>query len=852
MTKSLNDGRQMRIERSAASICLVILLGLIALPKPCAADAVAGGEQPFELRVVRPDGKPIPDAIVELRTSPPLTAEQILQGKYVKKGSYGPFLMTDSDGRVVVKLPQTPKNFDVSIVTPGYGPYWASWSPDKNLQPIPAQFTAELDAGWSVGGIVVDSDGKPVSDVKVCPSIEFKKRPGDTSQLGVGTNLKTDAAGKWRFDSVPASMSEVYVEISHSSFMPDRRPLTRSGFEVKSGQEPASKIVLDRGLTVTGKITDVTGNPIAGALVRTKFLNDLREAKTGDDGVYHLSGCEPRMAKIVVSAKDRATDMKEVGIDSAIEPVDFTMQPGGKIRIRVLDEAGNPVPKARIFFQRWRSSSFGYFEFDNVSQYADKNGVWEWNEAPLDGFEADICRPDGMQLARQHLIARDEEYVFRPPAALVVSGQVIDAETKQPIKNFAVIPGVRSSESHMNWVRGEQFTGTDGKYRVRETHDYFAHLIRIEANGYQPAVSRDIKSNEGSVTIDFELTKGKDVAATVLTPSGEPAREAQIAMGVAGSQINVENGLIDKSGTYAAQSQTDDSGQFRFPPQETAFQLVIMHPTGYAYVKVTQESMPTTIQLEAWARVEGTFRIGKNAAPNVPLTINTSGLHSYGDDVPHIFAAQKVTTGKDGRFVFERVLPGNGRIGRQIMLMVSEGALDVTSSCMIAANFPSGETTRIELGGTGRPVVGKLRSPEGFKGKVNWNFALVNVRTRSPELPKPNNPKVPAEVENDPVKKAAWWAQWQQTEEGRAWTAWKLASEGNERLQETSPYFTASVDRDGVFLIDDMPAGNYSLSVRFDRDSAGHISDYHFSIPNMDGNKSDKQLDLGVLTLEKQ
>ena len=146
----------------------------------------------------------------------------------------------------------------------------------------------------------------------------------------------------------------------------------------------------------------------------------------------------------MVSAKGRATDMKELTIEPEMGPVDFQMKPGGTVRIRVLDAKGNPVPKARIFFQRWRGQ-FEYFEFDHVSQYADKNGVWVWNEAPLDEFKADICPPDGMQLELQPLIARAEEYVFRTPPALVVSGKVIDAVTKKPIKEFRVVPGVRST-----------------------------------------------------------------------------------------------------------------------------------------------------------------------------------------------------------------------------------------------------------------------------------------------------------------------------------------------------------------------------------------------------------------------
>ncbi len=148
-------------------------------------------------------------------------------------------------------------------------------------------------------------------------------------------------------------------------------------------------------------------------------------------------------------------------------PVDFAMKPGGTVRIRVLDEKGNPVPKARIFFQQWRGPFFKYFEFDHVSQYADEKGVWVWNEAPLDEFKADICRPDGMQLPRQSLIARAEEYVFRVPGALVVSGKVIDAVTESRSRTFRVVPGGRDHQNPMFWNREESFMAKDGHYRIR-------------------------------------------------------------------------------------------------------------------------------------------------------------------------------------------------------------------------------------------------------------------------------------------------------------------------------------------------------------------------------------------------
>jgi len=128
--------------------------------------------------------------------------------------------------------------------------------------------------------------------------------------------------------------------------------------------------------------------------------------------------------------------------------------------------------------------------------------------------------------------------------------------------------------------------------------------------GYQVAISRDINSNEGDVEIDFQLQPAQDIAATVLTPHGQPASEAKIALGVAGSQINVKNGAIDDGSTYATRLETDSAGRFSIPSRDEPFQLVITHPTGFAYLKSTDGPVPSKIALTAWARAEGTFRVG--------------------------------------------------------------------------------------------------------------------------------------------------------------------------------------------------------------------------------------------------
>ncbi len=219
-------------------------------------------------------------------------------------------------------------------------------------------------------------------------------------------------------------------------------------------------------------------------------------------------------------------------------------------------------------------------------------------------------------------------------------------------------------------------------------------------------------------------------------------------------------------------------------------------------------------------------------------------IHSYGDDVPNIFSGSEVTTGAGGHYVFERVFPGKGRIGRWILLMVTDGAGEVTSSQRVSAEFTSGETTKLDLGGSGRAVIGTLAPSGDYAERVLWNFALVNVNG---DVKRPTTPPALVNLRDDPIGKAAWLA----TGEGKAWT---LADQAYEHARAAYPYITATVDRDGSFRIDDMPSGNYVLNVRFSKHAPGVLREYRFIVPPEEDDSTNKgldagPLDLGVLTL---
>ncbi len=799
----------------------------------------------FQLNVVGPSGSPVANALVSIRSNKPIESEQIRRGTFDRKHSYGAYVRTNELGQLAVAWARSSGYVVFAIEQPGYAPYWAQWNSDG----LPEEHTAELDAAWSVGGIVVDEAGNPIADAEVSPSVDFKKRPGDSTHLGVGNSVKTDADGKWRYDMVPVSSEKdyVFVSIDHPSHQPQRLPLPRSEYEIKSGALPSRTIVLKSGVTITGKVIDGSGNPIEGATVRTKFVNEVREAKTDAAGMYSIGGCEPILTRIVAFAKGRAMELQDVLVDPEMKPVDFTLKPGGHVRVRVVDENGKGLAKSRIFFQRWRGH-LNQFEFRHVNEYTDENGIWEWDEAPLDEFQADICHPDGMQLTYRPITARREEYVFNPPLALVISGHVIDAKTKEPVKSFRIVPGTRDEAGQQkgeHWSLQNSEQSVTGEYLISRHREAPAHMLRIEAAGYKVAVSRDIKTNEGAISIDFELQPATDISSVVLSPDGTSAAGAQIALGGAGDQISVKNGVFD-SQTYATRLVTDAEGRFNIPERSTPFHLVILHDNGFAHLNSADGPVPPEITLTPWARVEGTFRVGTTMMADVPISVYGSVIQSWRDESnPSVFSRIEFKTDSEGRFKFDRITPGLWRVGRNITMMAHNGATEVTSAQHVATEFVAGKTTTVTLGGDGRPVVGKLIPPTGVE-LPNWKFAMlfVNVDLMQPSLPESMSIEIPNETE---VERTARWDAWKKTDEGKSWSAAYRAYRNEE---DRSTMFRVTVDRDGSFRIDDVAAEKYVLTMPFDDKAPGKLPEYRFTVPAVEAEATPAPVDLGELLLE--
>lgn len=843
----LDETRCMRLSMGRLpAICLAIL-AVATIPKlqasgdqeqqPAASETgLIRDTGDFELLVVDSKGEPISKAKIEIRSEWKFGAEKVKVGSFQKKNKYGTELLADDKGVLKLSVPKTPKRFDLFIRANGYGPYYSPWDDKSASLGIPSRQKVILDSAWTATGIVVDPNGKPVVNARVTPSLRFKTRPGMERDLHVGTSIKTDANGQWEYPHVPVHLSSLSVEIKYKQYKPFRAGLSRDQYELIDGKQ-REKISMEEGLTVTGTVTDKDGNPVEGALVRTKFLNHERETKTGSDGVYKLVGCEPRNARIVVSAPEKALELKEVAVTETMDPVDFVLGPGNLIRIKVVDPEGKPIANAGFHLQNWGTDfRVDYFEFDHVKCKTNQDGIWEWHEAPNDAFTGDIyyfgSRGEFMSLSRETIEITDELQVFELNPQLYVSGKVTDAETGEPVKAFRVIPGLEAQQR--NTQSDDAINAENGRYRIKHfRQSYPIHFVRIEADGYQPVESRDIAPDEGEVSIDFKLERATNIVSRVVTPDGKPADGATVVLGVSGSQISINNGRLNKSSTFQSPNvNTDANGEFQFPPREKGFHLIVLHEDGFAHIATGQswfdpksnlqsvDSVPEEIELTPWSQVTGTAKTGAKPLANKKISL-LGGLHSYGNNVPNIFTRNDVVAGKNGSFKFERVFAGRCSISRNIALVVSEGAMEVASSRREFFNVSAGQSVKVDVGGKGRAVVGKLLPAKQLTEKPRWKFADISVSRHVDVRP----PTMPNDVAADATKSRIWYEKWLRTPPGQEYTRLNA-------IADNSPSFLATVDDEGNFRIDDMPKGKYRMRVTFHQHSAGSLNGYLFEVDN--------------------
>jgi Carboxypeptidase regulatory-like domain len=561
------------------------------------------------------------------------------------------------------------------------------------------------------------------------------------------------------------------------------------------------------------------------------------------DGTYEILNAATGPLALTVQAPRFAPKVVHLTVNGLITDSTIVLTRGSLLQGRVIDEDGNSIENAALEVAR---DEKWHREFQWTAR-TDADGRFMWDGAPEQPVALEVIKP-GFQLNRVSLTAGDIENVVTlkrriEPGTILVQGRVLDEERGQPIERFQIFVAVDPANS------APRKDGRNGAFSVaiNVSDEAKAASIEIRAEGYEPARLTPTLSSNPIPELTFKLRPASGWSGTVLLPNGEPAVEAEVGISRHARALI----LGDRRFLFPEQSiirRTDASGRFRFEPlpseRPSGRVIVAVHSQGYAEHDAERFASGLRLQLQPWGRIEGVLRSGGEPLANQQVFIMkrhwnpwTSAINLY----PGQFA---VRTDAAGRFAFESVPPGDHQLGR-----APYRALDTRLTTQVRP----GETTRIQVGGDGQPVTGRIVIPgrdQGFDFS-NSTGLLARQQVRPIDLPRVGRKDYPSDEA------------YEQAAKGNAVaciTYWQSA-EGLEAWREQRSY-GVKFEADGTFHADDVPPGEYTLRVMlFEVRAESTVNETRLvgmplsgsvGVPAGGGAKPDEPVNVGIVTLTNQ
>ena len=766
------------------------------------------------LRFVDQAGQPVPGAVAKLTLTD--------AGHTFDYGAN----VADAGGQIVVDYPANQvRELALAVRSASCLPARLSLT---NAEPgnLPPGRVVKLEPGVNLGGIVRDPSGQPIAGARVSVNTVVRDEVGQSLELETDV-ATTDDSGQWTTRSVAADFKSLTFKLTHPDFRPAEYYISDSS---RAGPQEGSKaellaakavMVMEPGTRLAGAVTDAAGKPLAGADVLLRDSADPpkdRFASTDSSGRFKFVLMEAGQGLVAVAAKGFSPQSAGVTFEAGLKAVAFKLQPAKPLTGRVVGPDGKPIPGATVALAAWNDLPFPKWQTQT-----DANGSFSWDSAPADGALYSV-RKDGYVPEQRNLAPGEEDLTFvLKPAGLIV-GEVVDAETREPIPEFQVIVGHAFSEGEVSWQRYNPILGSGGKYSYHNDQNFGTRIrLLVEAKGYLPQASAPLTSL-GWFTNNFELKKGDGPRGIVLLPDGQPAAGVRVALLSGDYTLLKDAELQQRSGSGVA--TTDAGGKFALPAAYASV-VVAANSQGYAEAPLEQLNTTLTLTLQPWGCIEGIVRNGPRPATNQWVMVAPS-RGGIGPRLQYDFDTYRVQADDQGRFVLTNVPPGQRFLTRLYALENDRGW---TWSHGEPITVRAGQVTPLEFGGKGRTVIGKVVPNE--KREIPWQSGQHTLGTSQPR------PSV-----------------FRTREEAEAWENSPEAKEARARYR----YYVVQFADDGSLRIEDVPPGKYELNLSFHEPGEQNFASGPFigslhqevEVPEMPNRPTEEPLDLGRLDLVVQ
>ena len=314
----------------------------------------ANAPQVIPCRIVdRDTGQPIPEVSVFWRLNHRETHQPIWEERFV----------TDADGKYTPKIPEDAvKNagstISINIEHVDYLPHrgvgWPIRRGEANeLTLADYHQTLKMQRGRVVTGQFTEPDGSPAKDLTVMIG---DNRDGFQDGIGIGYYAKTDADGRFRL--VTKKRWPQRISWFPKNYAANSKAVTR-----EFGDQ--GTIRLKKGHYLKGKLVSAEGNPMPGVFVRATSGTRIPRlyAKTDANGQFAFDPlpAERYSLRAVRNFQDHHTEGEWHAVKLPVpipaqfhklkeksEPALIRAPSTIRIRVRVVDGAGKPLPNERL------------------------------------------------------------------------------------------------------------------------------------------------------------------------------------------------------------------------------------------------------------------------------------------------------------------------------------------------------------------------------------------------------------------------------------------------------------------------------------------------------------------------
>lgn len=594
---------------------------------------------------------------------------------------------------------------------------WApGWTVDTvGVQTVDPPPTWTLRAAVRVEGVVQDSEQRPVVGVPVWGYLP-RGRGGMSGMRIAAESLDrpilawgvSDARGRFTLPPLPAGF--VRLRAVSAGW-----PAARYGpVESAPGSQVQVTLTFNPGAILALQVQDPDAAPLGGAAVEV-FARDAGEppnvqrpspgalrfqepagvGATDGEGKASVAALSTGKAWVLLRLPGYVSRVLEAEIPAAgLDLGPQVLQLGVEVVGRVVDEAGKGLADAAI--QAGTMAGIGGAEGGR----SDAEGRFTIPDQPRDGELVLLARLKGFTMTAEKVSLPPEgEVVLRMRRARVLTGTVVDAETRAPVKDAAVIAmrsiervsaggaGVQSSAS--GGANGR--TDDAGEFRL-EGLEPQEHSLTVRAQGYQ-AFSQQVRlPAEGELQpLTIAIKKGLELRGRAVDTSGQPIPGAQVSASAADAEISgrMRTGSFGGArsgpdGTFVIQGLAAGKHEVRGRTEDGA--------SGRAVAEAGAQDV--LLRLERPGTVQGRVRAPEGAE------VGGLKVRLYGEGGGSYFNGDATTDG-GGAFALEQVPAGTYHV------MVETRAVAERSQ---EVKVESGRTTTVEvvLESTGT-VVGTIR-----------------------------------------------------------------------------------------------------------------------------------------------